>query len=938
MSLGLPTPLRRLASLAAALLAVAGLLACVGAGTAQAAYTPNSALILCSTTDNGLDPSTGNCTTTVGLEQQEAAQADGFNVTTIDPTDWQSEAALGPGFFEQYQLIIFGDPADNCNSDTTGPGSLIASTASAWGQAVMSSGGNKVLIGADPTDHWVLGDEPAAPKLEAQSLAYAGSVSGATGVYLDMYCSWNSSAAGTGVAFLNNLSSQTPTGGTDLFTVEGYNANGNSGTGYCGPAVHIVASAGPTAGLTDSDLSQPYCSVQEVFNSWPADYTPLVLASSSYPSEYCAKDVTTADQVCGAPYMLLSGGGVRVSSQISLSPSSQTRGITSGTGASTTLTATVSSAGNPYPNATVSFTVTNGPDARETYTGTTDSSGHVTFTDANTYGIAGTDTITAVVTDAGGSREETVGSVSWQYSDNVSASGNDITGYSGEPLGSPTVSTFSDSHDTTTAGDWNASIDWGDGTTTTGQVSGSGGDYTVSGDHTYSTNGVYLVQVTITDPNLPTDTATTTATATITQAPLTVKAGSITPTEGQQFSGQIATLTGGSTQAAATDYTATVDWGDGQTSTGKITGSAANFSISASHTYAEAKTYTVTVKVVENANTSDKASDTTTATVSEAPITVTAHSFTTTLGRAYSGTVATFTDGDAVTPASDYTATIEWGDGHTDTGTITGGSGSFTVSGSHTYASVGSFPVTVSVQETDFRAPPSQDQGTATTSDAPLSADGKGSLTISSQAFSGVVATFTDGNPSATAGSFTAQITWGDGTSSQGTIAGGGGSYSVSASHTFSGQGPYAVKVTISDQNGGSTAASTTIAIPSSLSTTRLPHTFSARKLLCGVKKHTKCTGLKIQGIFPGSGNATWKLVLSKRGGKGKLVALGTVRRVITGSGTVAIVFKVASKHKAKKLYKMVTKKHLTNLRVQQTFTNSAGVHATTTTNVKLKR
>jgi hypothetical protein len=692
--------------------------------------------------------------------------------------------------------------------------------------------------------------------------------------------------------------------------------------------------------VTDADLSKPFCAVQEVFNSWPSDYTPLALASSSYPSEYCAKDVNTADQACGSPYILLSGGDVRVSSQISLSPSSQTRGITSGTAASTSLTATVSSSGTPTAGASVTFTVTNGPDSRETFTGTTDSNGHVTFTDSNPFGIAGTDTITAVVTDAGGSREEAVGSVSWQYSDNVSASGNDITGYSGESLGSPTVSTFSDTTDTNTAGDWNATIDWGDGSTSTGQVTGSGGDYTVSGDHTYSTNGVYLVQVTITssNPSLSADTATTTATATITQAPLTVKASPITTTEGQQVTGQIATLTGGATSAAATDYTATVDWGDGQTSTGTISGSAANFSISASHTYAEAKTYTVTVKAVETANTSDKASDSTTATVSEAAVSVTAHSFTTTLGHAYSGTVATFTDADTLTPAGDYTATINWGDGHTGTGTITGASGSFTVSASHTYSSVGSFPVTVSVQETDFRAPPSQDQGTATTSDAPLSARGKGNLTLASETFGGVVATFTDGNPSATPASFTAQISWGDGTSSRGTITGGGGSFSVSANHTFSGQGPYSVKVTITDQSHASSSATTTITIPSTAATTVVPHSFSARKLLCGVKKHAKCPGLKIQGVFPGRGTATWKLVLSKPGGKGKLVVMGTIHQAITASGAVGIVFKVASKSRAKKLYKMVTKKHMRYLQVQQTFTNAAGAHSSVSTGVKLTR
>jgi hypothetical protein len=66
-----------------------------------------------------------------------------------------------------------------------------------------------------------------------------------------------------------------------------------------------------------------------------------------------------------------------------------------------------------------------------------------------------------------------------------------------------------------------------------------------------------------------------------------------------------------------------------------------------------------------------------------------------------------------------------------------------------------------------------------------------------------VVATFTSADSSATASSFTAQITWGDGHQSAGTIAPNGlGGYSVSGSNTYAEEGSYPVRVTVTDAFG----------------------------------------------------------------------------------------------------------------------------------------
>src|SRR5260370_413401 len=68
-------------------------------------------------------------------------------------------------------------------------------------------------------------------------------------------------------------------------------------------------------------------------------------------------------------------------------------------------------------------------------------------------------------------------------------------------------------------------------------------------------------------------------------------------------------------------------------------------------------------------------------------------------GKPFTGTVASFTDPDTNATAADYSATISWGDGSSSAGTITGGTGTFSVAGAHTYATTGIFPITTTIHD-----------------------------------------------------------------------------------------------------------------------------------------------------------------------------------------------------------------------------------------------
>ena len=76
-----------------------------------------------------------------------------------------------------------------------------------------------------------------------------------------------------------------------------------------------------------------------------------------------------------------------------------------------------------------------------------------------------------------------------------------------------------------------------------------------------------------------------------------------------------------------------------------------------------------------------------------------------TTGSPFNGLVATFSDLDPNGNARNFTATIDWGDGHFSPGTIAANSsGGFNVNGANTYSAGGTFPVTVKIADLEGEA------------------------------------------------------------------------------------------------------------------------------------------------------------------------------------------------------------------------------------------
>ena len=175
--------------------------------------------------------------------------------------------------------------------------------------------------------------------------------------------------------------------------------------------------------------------------------------------------------------------------------------------------------------------------------------------------------------------------------------------------------------------------------------------------------------------------------------------------------------------------------------------------------------------------------------------------------------IGSFNDGDGSFGLSELSGVIQWGDGSSSPATVDDFTGA--ISGSHTYSTPGTYPVTVDFTDSDEGQVTLGDgnQGTTLLSDgtayvsAPDIAGSSVNITpVENTPFTVVVANFTDAdNPSCSLGlDVTAVIQWGDGNQSAGTPACDG---TITGSHTYTGDEgatfPITVDVTDSDEPTG---------------------------------------------------------------------------------------------------------------------------------------
>ncbi len=205
-------------------------------------------------------------------------------------------------------------------------------------------------------------------------------------------------------------------------------------------------------------------------------------------------------------------------------------------------------------------------------------------------------------------------------------------------------------------------------------------------------NGVCRFRLTVSDGKG--GTATDDVVVTINNVAPTVNAPSIAPAPSDEGSAVMASATFGDPGANDAPFTCTVDYGDGSGAlAGTISG---NTCTGPAHTYADNGSYTVTVTVTDKDDGAGAKSATHTVnnvapSVGAITAPVEPRQVNTTVTAS-----ATFTDPGT---KDTHTATWDWGDGSTSTGTVDQATNA--VSGSHAYATPGVYTVTLTVRDKD---------------------------------------------------------------------------------------------------------------------------------------------------------------------------------------------------------------------------------------------
>lgn len=443
----------------------------------------------------------------------------------------------------------------------------------------------------------------------------------------------------------------------------------------------------------------------------------------------------------------------------------------------------------------------------------------------HTYAEEGTDPIAISIKDNAG-RNDTGGSTAMASSSAhvadpvvVATGGFAFTAVEGAASSAQTVATFTDPGGPEAPADYSATINWGDGISSVGTIALAAGTFSVTGSHTYveesasehANSNPYTITVTIdhdaTTPQVVTSSAHVSDPSVVASSagtPVSIRAG------GNTGALTLATFTDPGGPEATTDYSATINWGDGSTTAGTISASGQTFTVSsAGHTYAHTGTFSPVVTIHHESSATTSVTDANLVTVHGGAVLAAGVNFSGQEGRTFSGKVATFTDTDTTAPTSQFIATIKWGDGHTTTGTVVRDSaGHFHVNGSHAYAeeNTDGYKVSIAIQDT---------MGTSATAsalgkiaDSPLDHASGQTLTVKANtAFSGkVLGSFRDQDALNTvAADYIGTINWGDGTTSAasflftGATANSGSFWNVLGSHKYTAKKTYTVTISLRD-------------------------------------------------------------------------------------------------------------------------------------------
>jgi len=228
---------------------------------------------------------------------------------------------------------------------------------------------------------------------------------------------------------------------------------------------------------------------------------------------------------------------------------------------------------------------------------------------SHTYAEEGVYNLTVNASNIGGDSVSMFGTVTVADASLTNGASFPVFGTEGLNNVNVQLATFTDSNGLAPLSDFISSIDWGDNTPFSGgTIVQNGGQFVISGSHTYAEEGSY--SITIQTLDVGGSTLLTSAGASIADAPLSASASApLVLLQGTPFSGPVATFTDSDPSGLPSDYAATIDWGDNTSSPGTILLSGGQLEVLGNHTYAQSGQFSPFVSIGDLGGSSAQVSD-----------------------------------------------------------------------------------------------------------------------------------------------------------------------------------------------------------------------------------------------------------------------------------------------------------------------------------------
>jgi hypothetical protein len=195
-------------------------------------------------------------------------------------------------------------------------------------------------------------------------------------------------------------------------------------------------------------------------------------------------------------------------------------------------------------------------------------------------------------------------------------------------------------------------------------------------------------------------------------------------------------------------------------------------------------------------------------------------SFTLNEGRSRTVTVANFTEGSAAAPTGDFTATINWGDGHTTGGAIvSAGGGHYHVLGTHAYAEEATYSVKLTIKDADGFTVSATSSAKVLPSPLDEAAGASFTTPVNTTFTNHVLGSFRDQDAlNKSAADYQGTITWGDGKTSAASFRRtgsntGGSFWQILGTHKYTAKKMYSIKVSFADKGNIGTFPATVITL-----------------------------------------------------------------------------------------------------------------------------